>query len=275
MSCMNVWHGNQYSSGAQQQHQQHCSRHVSMRLARKGSSTRYGLCAATTASLAPAEQQTQQQLADNGGTRAVTGRRRPHAAQVDIKRKAKAARLSGNPQLALQLLLDGLECYPQDMHLVCAAASTAAKLGDADLAFELLSPALQQQPHNVHLLTAAAAAYTAAGNHAAARQCYQRAAAAHPTNAVVLTAWGVLEAAGDNPAAAVGLFKQAVAAAPSNTAAYVAWARLEAARGRPWEARSLHQQAHKHCPGHVPNLHVSNARLVCMLSHCLCIIWWL
>jgi tetratricopeptide (TPR) repeat protein len=200
----------------------------------------------------------QQQQAANNGTGTVTVRPRLQRAQYKIQRKAKTARLAGNTELALQLLLEGLECYPQDMHFVCAAASAAAKLGDAELAFKVLSPALQEQPHNVHLLTAAAAAYTAAGDHAAARQCYQRAAVAQPTNAVVLTAWGVLEAAGDNPAAAVGLFKQAVAAAPNKAAAYVAWARLEADRGRPWEARSLHQQAHKHCPGHVPNLHVSS-----------------
>lgn len=254
MSLVKAGLGRQRCLHAQQQQPpQYSSRCAVTRLSSKGSRIRYAPAAACTASVVPTGQQAEQ-LAASNGTKARKTWVDPEG--MAIKRRAKAARLSGNPQLALQLLLGGVQRFPHDMHLVTAAASAAAKLGDADLAFELLSPALQEKPHNVHLLTAAAAAHVAAGNTAAAKQCYERAAAAQPTNAVVLTAWGVLEAAADNAAAAVKLFRQAVAADPQHAPAYVAWARLEAERNRPWEARPLHQQAHQRCPGHVPNLHV-------------------
>eukprot|EP00775_Hariotina_reticulata_P007017 gene7017-7231_t len=152
--------------------------------------------------------------------------------------------------------MHGLQQYPDDYHLVAAAASTAAKLGDAAQALHILSPALQEQPHNVRLLTAAAAAYSAQKDFAAARRCYHLAAATHPTNYIVLSAWGVMEASVGNTAAAVSIFKQALAIKPAHVPAYVAWARLEAARGRVKEARHLHQQAHLVAPRHVPNIHV-------------------
>lgn len=179
------------------------------------------------------------------------------SSSAGIRYKARAARLSGNLQLASSILLHGVQQYPDDYHLAAAAASTAAKLGDAAQALHILSPALQEQPHNVRLLTAAAAAYSAQKDFAAARRCYQLAAAAHPTNYIVLSAWGVMEASVGDAAAAVSMFKQALAIKPAHVPAYVAWARVEAARGRVKEARHLHQQAHLVAPRHVPNIHVS------------------
>lgn len=177
--------------------------------------------------------------------------------RVAIKRKAKSARLSGRPQLALQILLEGLKQYPDDLHLIAAASSTAAKLGDAAQALSILGPALQEQPHNVHLLTSAAKAYAGSGNIAVAKQCLQAAAAAQPCNPVVLQSWGVLEASCGNTHTAVNLFKQALAADSRHLPVYVAWARLEAQRGKVRESRVLHQQGHQIDPHHVPNLHVS------------------
>lgn len=177
--------------------------------------------------------------------------------QIRIKRKARAARMAGQVQLALRVLLDGLQQYPQDCHLIGAAASAAAKLGDASQAFQILSPALQAQPHNVHLLTAAAQAHLSSGNVAAARQCLQTAAATQPNNAVILQCWGVLEASCGNLETAINLYKQSVAVDGYHVPTYVAWARLQAERGRVREARSLHQQGHQADPQHAPNLHVS------------------
>jgi len=187
-----------------------------------------------------------------------------------IRHKARTARLSGNLQLALRILLDGVQQYPHDYHLIAAAASTAAKSGDAAQALHILSPALQEQPHHVRLLTAAAAAYSAQKDFTAARRCYQLAAAAHPTNHIVQSAWGAMEAAAGDGAAAVRMFQQALANQPAHAPAYVAWARLEAARGRVKEARHLHHQAHLVDPHHVPNIHVSPSHRCSAPLHGLC-----
>jgi Tfp pilus assembly protein PilF len=176
---------------------------------------------------------------------------------IQIRRRARDARRAGNPQLALELLEEGLQQYPNDAFLAVAAASAAAKLGAADHALQLLSPFLQQQPNNANVLTAAAAAYRAKGDLSTARRCYHSAAAAAPTNEVVLQAWGVLEAAAGQSDAARALFRQSAAVQPRHMPAYVAWAQLEVQAGNVQAARSLHQQAHNINPLSVPNLHVS------------------
>jgi len=173
-----------------------------------------------------------------------------------LRRRARDARRAANPELALELLQEGLQQHPDDPHLAVAAASAAAKLGRADLAMQIISPVLQLQPNNPHVLTAAAAAHRAKGDLSSARRCYQAAAAAAPTNEVVLQAWGVLEAHAGRADAARALFKQAVAVRRQHMPAYVAWAALERQCGRVQDARAIHRQAHDINPASVPNLHV-------------------
>jgi tetratricopeptide (TPR) repeat protein len=176
--------------------------------------------------------------------------------QVAIKRAAKAARLSGQLQQALQILQDGLQLYPQDLHLLALAASTSSKLGHHHQAQQYLDTALQLDSSNVRLLCTQAGAAGRRQQYDTARHLYQRAHDANRYNPVVLHSWATMEAAAGDWGAARELAEAAIAADSRYLQAYVLRARLDAACGDAAAARAWHQQAMQVHPAYAPNLHV-------------------
>lgn len=182
--------------------------------------------------------------------------------QIHLKRRAKAARLAGRTEDALQLLIQGTERFPNDTHFLVAAASLLSKLGRHRDAAHLLRRTLQLAPGNQHALTAAAIAAATRRNQRAARALFARAVAASADSgappaaaAVPLQAWAVMEAEAGAVDAARRLFARARDAMPSHGPIYTAWGKLEASEGDSDRARAIFKQGASRGARHAPLLH--------------------
>ncbi len=106
--------------------------------------------------------------------------------QVQIHRRAKAARAHGQPEAALSILYNGLAQYPEDRHFISLAASIESKLGNHAKAEQLLQAGLQRHPKHLAFLTAAGTMHARAGDFEQARRCFEKARQANPEAATVL-----------------------------------------------------------------------------------------